>query len=874
MSRRIFALLLLLFPPHFRRTYGDGMREVFVDQLAAARRTGLGATLAFWIRTFGRMPLAAWRERTNHTRRRWSGTFEALWTDLRLTGRALVRAPLFSLVSVSVVAIGIGGVATITAGTNALVLRPLPGTTNGAALYTIDRRTDDWSEGVSISGALYRHFAATTTTLDGLAVWSRVDLSLRSDNDALSLAGNIVSANYFDVLGLSPALGRFFDDDDADTSLVMSYRIWTSVFNSSPDIIGRTVTINGRPYTVLGVTPEGFRGVFTPLRIDAWVPLRAQPHVRPGRDLEQAPWLWMFGRLAPDISTEQSRAELIALLSAWRDSPGADRYTRYTSLRFTPLTGLPDDARQAIFGFAGMLLAAAIVVLLIAGANVSSLLATRATARRHEMGLRTALGAGRGRLVRQLLTETLVLFSIGAAGGLALAYLGTSALESMTIPGNTGLMLELSPDLRVVLGIAALGVVAGLIFGIGPALRGTATNPSELMRESTAGAGSRRSRLTSVLLVAQLAGSLMLITVTGLLAGALSRGASMQTGFDDTGVHTSIFNTESFGYQADQGEAFYASLERRLRETPGIHHVAFAHVAPLVSTPSNGRAVVGDNATPVEFSTKETRVGPGFFDTLDIPLRTGRQFETSDYNTASPLVIVNTTFAQRAWPDEANPVGRTFLRGATRVTVIGVADEVTWGTLDETAEPLVYSLLPRAQADRTLFVGAEPGVPVARLVVDLVRDLDPALPAPVVSTLAADTSVALFPQRVAAAITSTLGIGALTLAGAGLYGAMAFLVAARTREIGVRMALGATTGQVVRHVLHDGLQLTAVGIVVGLVGSIGAAQVVSGLLLGGDSLNWGVFGGAALTIAVTALFACLLPARRATRVSPSNVLRQ
>ncbi len=874
MSLRIFVLLLRLFPQHFRRAYGDGMREVFVDQLDAARRTGLGTTVVFWLRTVGRMPLAAWREHRGHRRPRWSGASEACWSDLRLTGRALVRAPLFSVVTIGVVAIGIGGVATIAAGANALVLRPLPGTTDSTELYTIDRRTEDFSEGVSISGALYRHLAATTRTLDGLAVWSRVDLSLRTDNHSTAVPGNLVSANYFSTLGLSPALGRFITAEDADNSLVLSHRLWTHQLDRAPNVVGSTVTINGRPYTVLGVAPEGFRGVFTPLRIDAWVPLRAQPHVRPGRDLEDAPWLWMFGRLATDVSTEQSRAELIALLSAWRDGPRADQYTRYTSMRFTPLTGLPDDARQAILGFAGMLLAAATVVLLIAGANVSSLLATRATTRRHEMGLRTALGAGRGRLVRQLLAETLVLFSLGAAAGLALAWVGTAALESMTIPGDAALSLELSPDLRVVFGIAVLGLIAGLVFGIGPALRGTATNPSELMRESTAGAGTRRSRLTSMLLVAQLSGSLMLMTVTGLLASALNRGAAMDTGFVETGVYTSAINTESFGYTTDQGEAFSDALARRLAEVPGVRDVAYAHVAPLVSVPSNGRASVERPDGPEQFRTRETTVGPRFFETLSIGVRAGRPFVESDYRAASPNVIVNTAFAQRAWPDDATVVGRTFLRGTTRVTVIGVADEVTWGTLDEPTEPFVYSLLPEAQPTRTLFVRAEPGTPVGRAVADIVQGLDPAVPELVVSTLADDTSVALFPQRVAAAITSTLGVGALSLAAAGLYGAMAFLVAARTREIGVRMALGATPGQVVRHFLRQGLQLTLFGVAVGVLGSLGAAQVVSGFLLGGESFDWRVFGAAGLTIVITALTASFLPARRATAISPSSVLRQ
>lgn len=873
-ARQVIRWLLALYPPHFRAQYGDDMRDAFLDQMADARRRGRLAALRQVLRLTWLMSLAAWRERRQDRRGAPGQTFEAITSDLRLTGRALIRSPLASITTIIVIAIGIGGVTTIASAMNALVLRPLPGTTDGRSLYTIERRSEDHSEGVSVSVDLYRHLRESTQSLSGLAVWSRVTLSMRIEAASLSVPGNIVSTDYFDVLGLTPAAGRFFFADEVPDTVVISHRLWRAQFQERRDVVGRAVTLNGRPYTVIGVAPDGFRGVFTPLRIDAWVPLAAQPHVRPGRDLTSSPWLWMFGRLAPGITPEQSRAELTTRLSAWIGSTMREPYRRYASVRFTPLTGLPDDARRGIFWFSGLLLAAAVVVLLIAGANVSSLLAARAHSRRHEMGIRTALGGSRRRLAGQLLAETVVLFVLGSCGGLLLATAGTTLLEGVRIPGDVGLHLELSPDWRVALAAAGLGLAAGIGFGLGPALRGATVNPSMLLRASTAGSGTRRSRLTSALIVVQLAGSLVLVSVTTLLSGAVSRGERISLGFRTDGISTAVLNTESWGYDETRARAFFDALDRHLREQPSIGHVAFAQLAPLVSTPSGGTITVTRGDERERVAIESTIVGPRFFETLGIPVVAGRAFDDSDGAMGPAMAVVSDTFAKQVFPDELDVVGRTFDMGDSRVTIAGVVGDAKWGEIDEPPVPLVYLAVDqRWPSSQTLFVTSADSAGAARAVIEAVRHIDPLVPAPTVSTLAADISIALFPQRVAAVVTSALGAGALVLSAAGLYGVLALVVSAQRREIGVRMALGATRAQVIGLVLRRGLRLAAAGIIIGLAGSVLVAPLTADLLLGGAALDARAFGVSAVVLTLVTLAAALVPARRAATVDPVQALR-
>lgn len=880
----LFTLLLRLFPREFREAFADDMRRLFVDQRAEARERGLRARAGLWVRTIAGMTSAAWREWRDGRRMlaRRLPLVETLVTDLRLTIRMLCARPLFAAIVIAALSIGVGGVATIFSGLNALVLRPLPGVTDGGRLVLVERRTPDFSEGVSASVRFYEHLREHARSLSGVAVLSRVPLTIVVGQDAYGLAANIVSDNYFDVLGVHPAVGRFFEAGRdtgraAEPSIVLSHATWMSRFHGDPGIVGRTIPVNGRPYLVIGVTPPAFRGVFTPLKIDAWVPLATQPHVHPQRDLADQPWLWAFGRLQDGIEASTARSELAALAAGWSGG-GGDQFVRYTGMRVTPLTGLPDDARQALMNFGAVLLGAAVLVLIIAASNVSTLLAMRATARRREMGIRTALGAGRGRLVRQLLTETLTLFLAGGAGGTVLAIAGTSALERLPLPADQGLSLELSPDARVLLFSVAVSLAVGLVFGIVPALRSASRSPVTLLRSSSAGAG-RRTRTTSGLIVAQMACTLVLLTTAALFVRAVAAGASIDPGFDGRRIALASFNTQSYGYDETRGRAFYTALRQRLDGAPGVEAVTYADRIPL--TMSNSGTIISIDGAggdgPQRMRVEVAVVGGRYLETLGIRLLAGREFTTRDAADTAAVAIVNETFALRAWPREspAGAVGRTYLAGDRPVTIVGVAADSKYSTLSEPPAPFVYR--PQSQrwdAGRTLFLRVS-GDPAAagRLVQEAVASIDPLLPRPAVTTLTREASTALLPQRVAAMVTGILGVAGLVLAAIGLYGLVSYSVTLRLREIGVRLALGASPGDVVRMVLAQGLRLTAGGALLGLAASAFATRLVQGYLLNVSALDAVAFTGGVAVLLGVAVLAALVPARRAGSADPLVVLR-
>lgn len=882
----LFNLLQRFFPRAFREAFGDEMRRVFVEQRRAAAGRGSRARAAFWMRTIAGMTTAAWRERREGPRIVPAGLpfIETIAADLRLTVRMLLGRPMFTTVVIAAISLGVGGVATIFSGLNALVLRPLPGVTDGNRLVLVDRRTPDYSEGVSASVRFYEYLRDHSRSVSDVAVWSRVPLTIVVGQEAHSLSANIVSDNFFNVLGVRPAAGRFFDAgrrsrSSAEAAIVLSHAIWVTRFNGDPAVVGRSIPVNGRPYRIIGVAPAAFRGIFTPLKAEAWVSLSAQSHVHPQRDLTDQPWLWAFGRLQSGIETFQARTELSTLTAAWFNG-GGDQFVRYTSIRLTPLTGLPDDARQALLGFGAVLLGAAALVLIIAAANVSTLLAMRAAARRREMGIRTALGAGRARLVRQLLTENLSLFLAGGFGGVLVAIAGTGALERLPIPNDQGLSLELSPDGRVLLFSLAVSLLVGLLFGIVPALRSAGCHPVALLRTSFAG-GGRRTWTSSALIVAQMTCSLVLLTTAGLFVRAVVAGASIDPGFDARHVALASVNTQSFGYDESKGRAFYVTLRQRLEATPGVAAVTYADRVPLTMSNSGASVSVdGAGASGKERTRMRVEVGivdRGYFDALGIRLFAGRDFTAADVSGNGAVAIVNETFARRAWPSisPSGAVGRTYLSGDRPVTIVGVASDSKYSTLSEAPTPFVYR--PQAQlwgAGQTLFVRVN-GDPAAagRTVQEAAASIDPLLPRLTITTLTREASTALLPQRVAAMVTGVLGLTGLVLAAIGLYGLVSYGVALRLREIGVRLALGASRADVVQMILAQGLRLTAVGAGLGLVASVFATRLVRSYLLNVSAMDAVAFGGALGVLVAVAVLAAVIPARRAGSADPLIVLR-
>jgi predicted permease len=506
------------------------------------------------------------------------------------------------------------------------------------------------------------------------------------------------------------------------------------------------------------------------------------------------------------------------------------------------------------------------------------MLSARAIARRREMAVRAALGASRGRLVRQLLTEVLALFALGALGGVALAAAATRALEAMPMPrgsGNVAIVLELSPDLRVLAFALGTSLLFGVAFGLAPALQGARRDVTARLRADSVG-GGRRGTGTNALVVGQLALSLLLLVGAGLFLRALDRGRRIDPGFDNAGVATAPFDAESWGYDEAKARAFYDALRERAAALPGVSAVAYAEYLPLVMHRSGDDIQVGDGGAPNAgtASVDLTLVDGDYFGVIRLPLVRGRAFGRVDAAAAPKVAIVNETLARRYWP-AGDAVGRTFGLHGERVTVVGVARDAKYGTLAETDVPMVY--LPLAQhwrAGRQLLVRAGPGAeslgPAIRAAV---RELDPALPAPDVSTLRAENGVVLLPQRVAAIVTGALGAVGLLLASVGLYGVVAYSVGRRAREIGIRLAIGARRGDVLAMVLRDGMRLAALGVGVGLALGAAATRLVANLLFDVSPLDATTFGAMSALFVGVALLASWLPARRAAMSDPKAALR-
>jgi predicted permease len=898
-SERVFAGLLAWFPREFRERFGEDMRDLFRDQVHAARtRPAPGGVTRLWIRTIPSLFKAALLEHRDARRERpepstpraprpvrRDGMLATLMSDLRFAGRMLRKSPVFTVVAVLVISIGTGAVTTIFSAMNAVVLRPLPGAADATRLVGLQRTRAEGRGSLSASYGFYEHLRDRSRTLGGVAAWSKADLSIAAGGEGHAAAGNIVTGNYFSVLGVRPALGRFFLPDEDRTPLshpvvVVSHAFWMSTLGADSAIVGRAISVNGHPYTVIGVAPAGFRGVFTPLRVDAWVPLMMQQQLRPGRDLADAPWLRVFGRLADGVGRDAAHRELQGLAAQWaaQATEPAD-FRDFSALRVSALTGLPDDARGAFLGFMSLLLGAAGLVLLIASVNVASMLSARAIARRREMAVRTALGAGRWRLVRQLLTETLALFVLGAVGGVYLAVHATRALERIPVPSDAPVALELSPDTRVMAFALLVALATGLVFGLAPALRASRRNITARLREDSAASGTRRGLLGNTLIVGQLAFSLVLLVAAGLFMRALADGQRVDPGFEPAGVATVALNAESWGYDSTRAQEFFGLLRERAAALPGVTAVSYTAVLPLSMT-SMGDRVRPTDADPgaldragnvvVEYNNVDT----DYFTALRIPMVRGRPFAAQDDARAPRVAVVNETLARRLWPD-GSALGRTFTHGGDQVTIIGVARDAKYDMLSEDTPMFVYYPLGQKwQPGRTLLVRtAADAAALAPALTEVVRSLDPGLPRPDVITMEQATSVVLLPQRVAALVTGVLGAVGLLMATVGLYGLIAYSVNRRTREIGVRVALGARRSDVLGLVVREGMTLTFTGVTIGLVLAAAATRLMARFLFSVNPLDALTFAGMSVVFIVVSLVASWLPARRAAAADPVAALR-
>lgn len=808
-----------------------------------------------------------------------------LTQDLRYAARSLLRNPGFTTIGVLTLALGIGLNSAVFSATEALLLRPLPGVRNADELVQVYR---SYSTSLDYGSSSVPHYLdlrkRMTDVFSGVATWTYVPLSLSADGRNQRIMAQIVSANLFSVMGVGAERGRTFvaaEDQGvgAHAVTVISHTAWTTRFGSDPQIVGRSIVLNGYTYTIVGVTPPDFRGPLPLASPVLWVPLMQAGHVRPGeeRTLENRGRnnMNVIARLAPGITVEQARQRLTAVQAALTEE-FPDEYRR-TGMLLVPQSeaGIHPQFRGAQVGLTAMVMGVVALLLLIACVNVANLFLARARGRWREMSLRLSLGARRGRLVRQLLTESLLFSLLAGGAGLALAWLVISMANRIRLPMD----IAIDPDLRInaIVLIFTVGVslITGIVFGLAPALQ--ATRPSlvpALKGEAPAGGG--KSRMSRALVVAQLALSLTLLVVAGLFGRSLRNATNIDKGFNSDNLLTAGLDLGLQGYDRARAEQLFATLKSRLELQPNVRAVGYAELIPL-NLNSQQRGITLPGYTPSENENMEvdyTAASPGYFEAMGIPIIAGRAFTARDDSAAARVLVVNRQFAERFWQG-ASPLGRTVRLGERDYTIVGMVPNGKYRTLGES--PLPYMYMPHAQAWQdamTIYIRTT-GDPldVAPALRSEVAALDANLPVSDLRTMNNALGTALLPARLTGTVIGVFGLLGLCLAAVGLYGVISYSVAQRTREIGIRVAVGAAHRQVLGLVMRQGMLLVAIGTAFGTAGSIAAWSLARGLLYGDATLDPATMFIVIAVLTAVAALAIWVPARRAARVDPVIALK-
>jgi predicted permease len=809
---------------------------------------------------------------------RWA---ESFLTDLRLAVRGLRRTPLFAAVAVLSIAVGVGATTGIVTLADALLLQTPSGVGHPDRVVSVGG-TRNGKGFDTFSYVTYTDYAraSSLSALAALDLESR-PLSLSTSSGSEAVRAGAVSTNFFSVLESRPALGRFFGPSDDDASspasvVVLTDRYWRARFNGDSTVVGRTITLNGAPFTVVGVAAPRFQGPFV-LTPDLWIPLRASLRLDGNESMlteRDDIWLIAVGRLAPSRTVGQAQAELSSIASRLRAAYPKEPDLDGVSVR--PLSLVPGDGHRVIAAFMTLLFVVAGLVLIVASTNVAGMLLARAASRQREIAVRIAMGASRGRLVRQLSTESLVVGLAAGVVGLVLAKWLVAMVMRLVPHLPVQLVVNPALDGRVFLFALGVTLVTAIAVGALPAME--STNPDLVPAlKVDAGATARRHRMRSVLLVSQIAVSMLLLVVAGLFGRSLVRARAVSPGFATHHIAVVSLDLSLAGYDEARGIAQAQALVTRAKAIPGVRQVAMSAMLPLSGSAMGfGPIVVDGHPAPSGqdgWRADWDVVSPDYFDVLDIPLVRGRAFNQTDQPTGPAVAIMNETFAMHVF-GTTDVVGRTFRNGKRTVTIVGVARNAKYRSLDEPPLNFVYVPLTQWYRSQTnLLVRTSADMNLAGVLRRMVQQFDRRLPVLDQSTMDDQIAFSLFPQRLAVWIAGSLGVIALLLAVLGIYGVVAYGVAQRTREIGVRVALGAERRSILGMILRQGLVLAGVGVLIGAAAAFGATRLIGSFLFGVPATDVLSFAGATILLSVAALLAGWLPARRAAAVDPIIALR-
>ena len=867
----------------------------------------------------------------------WGVRFiDTLLQDLRYGLRMLAKNPGFTAVAVLTMALGIGANTAIFSLIDAVLLRMLPvrqpehlvllSWTAPGHPYMIhslsgnmDRGTSGGFTSTSFSYAIFDDIRTNNQAFSSVLAFADTDrLNVGVGGQAGIAQGQWVSGDFFSTLGVPAAIGRTITPADDTVGAIpvamISYRYWVRRFGRDPLAVGKVITVNGVPFTLVGVTAPEFFGVQPGASVDLWIPLRTQPQIDPGWTAYATPgevsrftarddwWVVIMGRLKPGAGEQQARAALDVAVRqnvASIEPPPPAQHSPDVALEpprvelSTASKGL-DSLRQEFSRPLAILMAVVGLVLLIACANVANLLLARATSRQKEIAVRLALGAGRRRLIRQLLTESVLLAVTGGALGVILAYWASDVLLAFMSSGREPVILRVSPNLSVLGFTALVSVLTGVLFGLAPALRGTRLDLTHALKEGGGKivGGGRRSRrvgleLGKALVIAQVAMSLLLLIGAGLFVRTLNNLESENVGFDRRNLLLFGIDPTQAGYKGERLARFYEGLRRGIEAVPGVRSASLSrHTFINGGITISGVSIQGYTPKPGEpngngsLSLHVNSVGPRFFETFGIPLVLGRTIGDRDTAGTPKVAVVNRAFA-RAYLGGMSPIGRRFGFGDQKASsdnvIVGVVGDARYGRLRDEAPPTVY--VPYAQDIQQLaemtFEVRTAGDPINSIgaIRQAVQGLDRNLPLADVKTQTEQIEQATFQERLFARLSSFFGLLALVLASVGLYGMMSYAVARRTNEMGIRMALGAEKGTLFQMVIQEAMALVAVGIVIGVPVALAASRLIASVLYGLKSTDPLTIGSATVVLAAVALLAGYLPARRASRVDPMVALR-